>query len=78
MRSQDPLWKLTVEAGMKGAQALLQEELARKDSTGHPAADSNRARALLVLSNLIGATNIDCLVRDVRALIAELEQPSLF
>src|SRR5450759_481531 len=78
MRSQDPLWKLTVEAGMKGAQALLQEELARKDSTGHPATDSNRARALLLLGNLISARDIDCLVRDVRTLIAELEQPSLF
>lgn len=78
MTWRDPLWRLKAEAGMKGANALLDEELPLKDPMGRPATVSARAWALIGLGNRIFAAAIDGLIHEVTASISDLEQPSLF
>lgn len=78
MTWRDPLWRLTAEAGMKGANALLDEELPLKDPMGRPATVSARVWALIGLGNRIFAAAIDGLIHEVTASISDLEQPSLF
>jgi len=69
---------LMFEATTKGAETLLREELALKDSTGLGTYNPGRAWALAILWVNTSTACFEWLIDWLRAAIRDLEQPSLF